>query len=302
MTATFERIGHRGARGLFPENTIEGFRQAAPMVDRIELDIGLTADDVVVVSHDPALNPDLTRDPDAAWLAGRPLFLRQLTACQVARFDVGRIRPGSPYAALFSDQAPIDGAHVPSLADVLAAFPKKPLTLELKTFPDQPGWTAAPAHMADRVLAEIEAANTLASITIESFDWRGPRHLRSRPRPDRGLTWAWLTSPATIAAAALWWDGPTPMDFGGSVPRAVAAEGGAGDTWSPWFKDLTRDQVAEAQGLGLRVVPWTVNRRHDIDRLIGWGVDGIISDYPDRFPVSPNRKPGPGSCRAPRPG
>lgn len=297
-----ERIGHRGARGLFPENTIAGFRLAAPLVDRIELDIGLTADDVVVVSHDPAPNPNFSRDLDGAWLTGKPPLLRQLTAIQLARLDVGRIRPGSPYAALFPDQSPIDGARVPTLADVLAALPTMPFTLELKTFPEQPDRTASPAHMAERVLAEIQSANASARITVQSFDWRGPRHLRSRPRPDYRLSWAWLTSPATIAAAALWWDGPTPMDFGGSVARAVAAVGGAGDTWSPWFEDLTPDQIAEAHGLNLRVVPWTVNRRQDIDRLIGWGVDGIITDRPDRFPVNPNRSSEPESSPAPRPG
>jgi glycerophosphoryl diester phosphodiesterase len=111
---------------------------------------------------------------------------------------------------------------------------------------------------------------------VQSFDWRGPRHLR-RLRPD--LTYAWLTSAQTVAAARLWWGGPAPEDFAGSVPRAVAAEGGS--IWAPAFADLTRASLAQAHQLGLRVVPWTVNRPADIARLLGWGVDGLITDRPD---------------------
>ena len=153
-------------------------------------------------------------------------------------------------------------------------------TLELKTFPDRPDWTATPERMADVVLADLRAADAVGRVMVQSFDWRGPRHLRGMtlaPAP----SFAWLTSAATIADAGRWWNGPVPADFGGSVPRAVFAEGGAGDTWSPAYEDVTQDQVAEAHGLGLRVVPWTVNRPVDMARLAGWGVDGIITDRPD---------------------
>ena len=286
-----EKIGHRGARGLFPENTLEGFlRTAALGVDGIEIDIAMTADDAVVVSHDPALNPDLARGPDGAWLGGAGPRIRELTRAELARFDVGRIRPGSHYAALYPKQQPIDGAHVPSLAETLAALPAMRFTLELKTFPDQPRWTAPPETMAEAVLAVIEAADAQTRVVVQSFDWRGPRHLRrlqdrSPASACCSISWAWLTSPSTVAAAALWWNGPTPADFGGSVPQAVAAEG-AGDIWAPAYEELTQDQVAEAQNLGLRVVPWTVNRCRDMARLMAWGVDGIITDRPDLFPAA----------------
>jgi glycerophosphoryl diester phosphodiesterase len=80
-------------------------------------------------------------------------------------------------------------------------------------------------------------------------------------------------------AARTWWDGPDPTDFGGSVPRAVAAEGGA--TWGPDYRDLTEESLAEAHALGLKVVPWTVNQPEDMRRLIRCGVDGLITDRPD---------------------
>ncbi len=121
--------------------------------------------------------------------------------------------------------------------------------------------------MAEGVVAVADAA--AARIIVQSFDWRGLRHLR-RVRPDIAL--AWLTRPEVLPAAQIWW-------HGGSVPRAVAAEGGP--TWGPDFASLTEAKLDAAHRLGLRVVPWTVNRPEDMRRLIGWGVDGLITDRPD---------------------
>ncbi|MDE2581487.1 MAG: glycerophosphodiester phosphodiesterase [Rhodospirillales bacterium] len=274
-------IGHRGARGLFPENTLEGFAAAAALgIDGIELDVALTADGVPVLSHDPALNPALTRGPDGGWIAAPGPLIRTLTAASLAAYDVGRLRPGSALAATFPDQCPIDGARIPHLAAALAApgdaVPEFAFIVELKTMPDHPDWTAPAAALAEAALAAAAAAGALARVTFESFDWRGPRHLRHL-RPDLRL--AWLTCPQTVAAAALWWDGPRPEDFGGSVPRAVAAEGGA--VWAPEHADLSAAEIAEAHALGLAVYAWTVNRPEDMARLIGWGIDGLITDRPD---------------------
>ena len=267
-------IGHRGARGLFPENTLDGFRRTIALgVDGIEIDVAMTADGVAMVSHDPALNPDITRT-NGAWLTASGRLIHGLRSGELASFDVGRIRPGSRYAARYPEQEPADGARIPTLADTLA-LPAR-FTVEMKTFPDHPDWTAAPEAMAEAVAAIADASGATDRIVVQSFHWRGPRHLR-RLRPD--LTYAWLTSAETVAAARQWWDGPCPADFGGSVPRAVAAEGGS--IWSPAFGDVTADLVAEAQELGLRVIPWTVNDPADMRRMIRCGVDGLITDRPD---------------------
>ena len=109
-----------------------------------------------------------------------------------------------------------------------------------------------------------------------SFDWRGPRQVR-RLRP--ALKLAWLTSPQTVADAALWWDGPVPADYGGSVPRAVAAEGGP--IWAPHHAELSAELIEEAHALGLAVLPWTVNQAADMRRLLRAGIDGMITDRPD---------------------
>ena len=149
--------------------------------------------------------------------------------------------------------------------------------IELKTFPADPGRSASGPELAAGGGCRGGCGRCHARITVEGFDWRGPRHLR-RIRPDVRL--AWLTRAETVRDAGLWWDGPHPADFGGSVPRAVAAEGGP--VWAPDHTDLTQDLVDEAHGLGLLVIPWTVNDSQDMQRLITWGVDGIVTDRPDR--------------------
>jgi glycerophosphoryl diester phosphodiesterase len=284
---SFDLQGHRGARALFPENTIEGFAATLGIgVDTIELDVALTADGVVVVTHDAALNPDLTRGPDGAWLAASGPAVRTLTLAELRRFDVGRLRPDSTYARLFPQQVPRDGVRIPTVAEVLALTMPAGVRVEaeLKTLPGHPDATVLATDMADAVVAAATAAGALPLLGVRSFDWRGPRHLR-RHHPEIRLTW--LTRDDTVGNAARWWDGPVPADFGGSVPAAVAAEARAGQpvtwtaVWAPEHHGLTRELLAEAHALGLGVVPWTVNAPADMARLIGWGVDGMCSDRPD---------------------
>ena len=275
MAREFQIIGHRGARGLFPENTIEGLRAAAAQgAGRFEVDIAVTADGVPVLYHDLTLNPDITRGPDGAWLSAPGPVLRALTVKALQGFDVGRIKPGSGYAARFPEQSPADGARIPTLEAVLRALPRAWFTIELKTDPRRPELTVSGPEMAERVVAVAEAAGAVERIRVQSFDWRGPRHL-GRVRPD--IARAWLTEPKTVTAAALWWGVER---AGRSVAEAVAAEGG--DVWSPEHASLEREWVAEALRLGLTVIPWTVNEPATMVRLKDWGAAGVISDRPDR--------------------
>ncbi len=295
MSRRIDLQGHRGARGLFPENTLAGFAGALAIgVDTLELDVAVTADGVVVVTHDPRLNPDITRTSDGSWLAQAGPAIRSLRASDLGRYDVGRIRPDSPYAAHYPQQRPHDGARIPSLADVLRIDRRANINVELKSFPLHAGLTLDGGAMADAVVAVADSGGAAGRISVQSFDWRGPRHLR-RARPD--IRVSWLTSSVILAGARMWWGGPHPTDFGGSVPRAVAAEGGP--NWGPDHADLTEELIAEAHALGLRVVPWTVNLPEDMRRLIRWGVDGLITDRPDLaravlveegFPLPPSRR------------
>lgn len=278
MTRPCLIVGHRGARGLYPENTLAGFAGTLALgVDALELDVAMTADGVVVVSHDLALNPAITRDAAGAWLSEPGPPIRSLHAAELAAYDVGRLRPATYYAALFPEQSPRDGERIPHLAEVLQIGNDTDFVVELKTFPADPHRSASGSDLAEAVVAVADAAGVTSRITVEGFDWRGPRHLR---RVRRDVRLAWLTRAETVHDAALWWDGPHPADFGGSVPRAVAAEGGP--IWAPDYADLTQEQLDEAHALGLAVIPWTVNDPRDMARLIGWRVDGIVTDRPDR--------------------
>jgi glycerophosphoryl diester phosphodiesterase len=225
------------------------------------------------VSHDLALNPDIARDGSGAWLTGRGPTIHSLRYAALQRFDVGRLRPGSHLSALFGAQQPADGARIPTLAAVLAGLPEARFTIEVKTDPAHPAWTAPAEAMADATLAVIDAAGAAGRVVVEAFDWRVQRHVR-RVRPDIRL--AWLTRAETVREAALWWD----REAGGlSVPAVVASEGGP--VWAPDHTDLMPEDVGEAHRLGLQVLPWTVNQPADMRRLMEWGVDGLISDRPD---------------------
>ena len=238
-----------------------GFQAAlAAGVDRFEIDVGMTRDDAVVLSHDARLSPDLAR-LDGTWLTKPGPWLHRMTWEEVSRYDVGRLRPGSPAARPFPRRCAIDGAGIPMLADVLR-LPAR-WTIEIKTYPNRPNATARPETIAEAVADLVEAAG--AQAIIQSFDWRGPRHLR-RLRPD--LDFAWLTSRTTRA----WRGGQA------ALPDTVVVEGGG--TWSPHHSELTPRLLERAKRAGLKVVPWTVNHPADLARLASWGVDGIITDDP----------------------
>src|ERR671916_750604 len=120
MAGSFDIQGHRGARGHAPENTLPGFELAVSMgVDTLELDVGVTRDGVVVIHHDRRLNADVARK-DGQWVAAPAPTISSLTYEEVKTYDVGRIRPGSEYAARFPHQKPIDGTRIPRLDNLLA--------------------------------------------------------------------------------------------------------------------------------------------------------------------------------------
>ena len=228
-----------------------------------------------MVSHEPRLNPDITR-AGGDWLGAPGPPINTLTAAALRRYDVGRIKPGTAYAAAFPAQQPQDVATIPTLADVFALDSRVRFAVELKTFPDQPALTVPPEEMADRALAIADRAGVTARVTVLSFDWRILRHLR-RARPDVGL--GWLTKAQPEHEQRLWWNGPAAADFGGSVAQAVAAE--AGQLWIPQSGELDAAAIATAHARGLRVIPWDVAPDAALPDLIALGLDGIITDRPD---------------------
>jgi glycerophosphoryl diester phosphodiesterase len=282
----FDLQGHRGARGLAPENTLDGFAAALRVgVHTLELDLVMSADGVLMVSHDLQLNPLITRDAAGRWLVAPTPALNTLTREQLRSYDVGRIQPGSRYAQTFAGQQPVDGERMPTL-DALFEHCRRwgadavRFNLEIKTNPHRAGLTPEPALLADALLASLQRHGLMQRASVQSFDWRSLMRLRERAPalPTVALTaqQSWLNNVADPS----WTAGLKLADHDGSVPRLVHATGAR--TWSPHHADLSVEALLEAQALGLRVVVWTVNEPAQIDRLLAMGVDGIISDYPDR--------------------
>jgi glycerophosphoryl diester phosphodiesterase len=287
--AAFDLQGHRGARGLAPENTMGAFARALAIgVTTLELDCGVTRDGVVVVSHNRALDPTITRGPDGEWLADSPL-IHTLDAAALARFDVGRIRPGTDYARRFPAQQGMDGARIPRLAEVFELARRAGnrgvrFNIETKIDPTRPEDTVGPEAFARGVIAVTREYGVANRTTIQSFDWRTLEIVQAEA-PEIATVYLTIQQSGEDNVRANsdgspWTAGMRYRDHG-SVPRMVKSAGGA--VWSPFHGDLTIALLTEAHQLGLKVIPWTVNDRATMDALIDLGVDGIISDYPDRL-------------------
>ncbi|MCH9672536.1 MAG: glycerophosphodiester phosphodiesterase [Gammaproteobacteria bacterium] len=291
VAMSVELQGHRGARGLWPENTLAGFEQALRIgVNVLELDVGLSKDDVPIVTHDPQLSADIARDASGQWLSGPGPILRHTSVAKLSTYDVGRLRPGSRYAKRFPEQRTVDGQRMPRLSEVFELVGRLGAShvrfnIEMKLKPGPSALYADPDTFARAVLGAIDAADMRARVSVQSFDWRALDAVR-KLAPNTHLV--------ALTAEQSWLDnlarqqpGPSPWtagrdldDVGGSVPQLVALFGAA--TWSPYWRDIDRTAVAEAQELGLKVVVWTVNEESDIRRVLDLGVDGIISDFPGR--------------------
>ncbi|MGH8252549.1 MAG: glycerophosphodiester phosphodiesterase [Steroidobacteraceae bacterium] len=286
----FDLQGHRGARGLWPENTLGGFERALALgISSLELDCAMTRDGVVVISHDPQLNPEHTRDARGNFLSRPGPVICEVEYAELARYDVGRIRPGSDYQRAHPQQVAIDGERIPRLADLFALVAKLGdrsirFNIEVKLFPLQPELTAAPEPFVRSLIDVMAAAGVGARCTVQCFDWRALNLMhRMSPGAATGALTDQQGADDTLcldgAAPSPWLGGLDARAFGGSVPRLAAASGAK--TWSPDYLDLRADQVAEAHRLGLIVVPWTVNEHQDMQRMLAMDVDGLITDRPD---------------------
>jgi glycerophosphoryl diester phosphodiesterase len=283
----FDLQGHRGARGLFPENTLAGFKATMQLgVTTLETDLAVTSDGVVVISHDPALNLDLTRTADGKWLPQTGPAIQSLTRDELRQYDIGRVNPDSRYGKQWPEQKPVDGERFPTLADLFAlGGTKVRYNIEIKIDPGKPGLTPQPAAFAALVAAEIRKAGMTRRTQVQSFDWRAVIEMKKQAAEIETACLS-IEGPNfdTVRRAgggpSPWMGGINLADHGGSLPRAVKAAGCS--TWSPFWRNATAEQVAEAQTLGLKVIPWTVNDPAEMGRLIDLKVDGLITDYPNR--------------------
>jgi glycerophosphoryl diester phosphodiesterase len=289
-----EAHGHRGARGLRPENTLPGFAHAFEIgVDAVELDVGLTADGVVILNHDQVLSALTCCDTEPAW-PDDPQFpyvgrkLRELTLDQIRTVDAG-VRQASADGwpadtdPLVLTQLPMRGVVLPTLAEVcelLDGYDSRRihLAVELKTDPSWPYCDVE--HFVAAVADVLESCGMSRRARLLGFDWRVlTAAARVAPRLRRVALVEEKTLTVSDGSGAPWLAGLDPSDW---VAGAVAI---GANVLSPEHTLISPELVGDAHSLSLPVTAWTVNDTADMARLIEYGVDAIVTDYPDRLRI-----------------
>ena len=315
-----EVYAHRGARAFAPENSLPAYKTALGIgADWIDMDVVLTKEGEVLLSHDLVLNPDITRDERGRFLAqsrealtnyspaerseyDRKYAVKGLTLQELRRFDVGRLNPYSAYSRFFPDQVPVDGTRMPTLREVVrfadsTARKKIGFQIEMKTDPLRPDYSPPPEAFAAALYKVLKEEGILDRVEVHAFDFKCLYELQ---KLDKRVKTAYLTSRdnekggvdsfygSDPNAAGLWTGGKLLKDYGDSIPAMVKALGGF--AWDPEDAELTKEALDEAHRLGLKVVVWswpeklgTAFNAELVAKMIDWGVDGIITDDPGRL-------------------
>lgn len=298
----FDIQAHRGGIGLTVEGTLDAFSRALELgVTTLELDIQITADGRDVVTHDRRINPAKCADTEPA-TPGDPDFpyagkyIKNLTFAQVRTLDCGSQRQPN-----YPDQELSPGARMPTLAEVFALAREHRawgirFNIETKVEAAAPEETAPREQFVRRAVQEISRSGFARRTTVQSFDW-GALMLVRKTAP--WLKTVALTQPEFLQVGqpgkSPWLGGLDIDDFGGSPVRAVKSFHASalspvhgnpqgGSVGDPDYVPFTTEElVREAHRAGLKVIPWTVNDKATMHKLIDDGVDGIITDYPDRL-------------------
>lgn len=243
--------GHRGAAAVRPENTLPSFEEAIRAgADYLELDVYASRDNVLVVAHDPEINPDICTGP------GGKQPIRSLTVAQLRQYDCGGIR-----AKAFPRRTPMSGARIPTLDEVFALAVKHPairFNIEIKSSEKWTEYTPQPAAFCRMVAAAIRKHHLAKRVLVQSFDFR--------------IVKAMKTVAPEFELAALY--GPGERSF-----VDIARETGV-KMVNPNLRLVTAAKVKEAHAAGVRVMAWTADTPEEWDRLIAMGVDGIITNDP----------------------
>lgn len=269
---------------MLPENSLSGFRHAIDLgVSTLELDLGVTRDRVVVVSHDPRINPRICRNADGTAVAEPGPRLEDLDLADVQAFDCG----SNPDPERFPEppRRNLPGTRIPTLSQVLdlaATDGSVRLNVEIKVVPNSDD-TVPLAEFVPLVLAEIQAHQLTARVTVQCFDWSA---LALVKRHDPKQRTAALLAPDTLDPQ--WLAGLDPEAAGGTALGLLRAAPGVIDVFSPYWEQVVPgnprfagSSVRELQAAGFPVIPWTVNERQHMLELLELGVDGLITDYPD---------------------
>lgn len=270
--SSFDKQGHRGCRGLMPENTIPAMLKAIDLgVTTLETDVVITADRQVILSHEPFFNHDIATKPDGSYITvaeEKKLNIFQMDYATVRKYDVG-LKP----VTRFPQQQKIP-AYKPLLSDMIDSVlvyctkmgkPIPAFNIETKSQPVTDGiYHPEPAVFVDLIMEVIHRKQIQNKITIQSFDIRTLQYLHQKYPSIQTALLIEENHPQTLALQ---------LKELGFVPAI----------YSPYFSLVTPLLVKQCRDLGVKLIPWTVNDRTKIQELRKLGVDGIITDYPNLF-------------------
>lgn len=267
----FYKEGHRGTRGLMPENTIASMKKAIEDgANFIEVDIQISKDKKVMVAHDPHINRQISLLPDGGEIPqadAHKYLLHAMPYDSIRKFDVGsRHHEGFPQQSRFRTYIPLLGELIDSVEQYTSAKGFNPViyNIEIKARPDQDGvYQPAPAEYIDLVMRVIKSKNIDNRFYIQSFDIRQIQEVHNRYP---GVITGFLTSNREA-----------------SLDENLRNIGFTPDIYSPNYKLATKELVDQCHEKGMKFVPWTVNTLEEMQEMVNLGVDGIITDYPNLF-------------------
>jgi len=294
----FDLQAHRGGRDARPENTLAAFAYAMNLgVSTLEMDLQITKDGYLVISHNPKLETHLAKDIHGNYVKqGQQPDMRSMSLAEIKSYDMGTMNPdaGDYYEGHGRTQLSVPGTHVPTLDEVFElaiAYGNKDVkfNIETKSYvgPVDP-LNPSPQYFAKKVLDVVKKYHMEDRVTVQSFDWKTLQEVR---KLDKHITLVALTceqeswGPDGLyrqvgkPGASPWMGGLDIDTYNGDYVKAAKAINA--DVVSPYWEELTPELVAEAHKLGMKVVPWTVNNETAMEKLLSMGVDGMISDKPE---------------------
>ena len=282
--------GHRGARGEIAENSMEGFKHTFALgIKAIEFDVVISKDKIPVLYHYFHLMPYIVKDESGNWLKNSELKVFDKSYEELSKYNIGSFDPESIHGKRFKEQKSLKNAKIPKLSELLELASKENnkdvfLNLEVKSTPFKMGLTPIPSDTVSLILKDIDTHKLEDRVIISSFDWRILHELKKQnPRILRGfitLQQDLSTTKKNIYENSPWMAKNYSLDQLFLLPNIIKSL--EGHVWSAFYRDVTKQNVELAHKHGLATCVWTVNREQDIIRMIEYGVDGIITDYPKK--------------------
>ncbi|WP_440336956.1 glycerophosphodiester phosphodiesterase [Megamonas funiformis] len=294
----FDLEAHRGGRDVRPENTLYSYAYAIELgATSIECDMQLTKYGQIVMSHNPILNSDITRDENGNYIKNNKYDIRLMTVDELKKFDVGVMDPncGEYYDLHGKTQFTYD-AKIPTLEELMQLIQSYGdknivLNIETKSYPDpaSAGYknNADPKKFVEVFNNIVKKYNMEDRVVLQSFDWQTLIEMK-KLNPNISTSALWQEQPSWGRDSeslrryekkkSPWLGGLDIKDYQGNPVKAAHAIGA--DIISPYYTEISKQDVDEAHSLGMKVVPWTVNNEKDMTMLLDMGVDGIISDKP----------------------